>query len=110
MVVMLDLSAAFGFVDQEQLLFLFECEYRIQGRALSWFRSCLDGRTCRFQIDGASSECVPLWCGEPQGSVLGTILFTMCTAPINRILQRHGISYHTYADDIQIYLSFNPSI
>ena len=43
------------------------------------------------------------------GSVLGFIIFTMYTAPINRILQRNGVSYHTYVDDIQIYVSFYPN-
>ena len=45
---------------------------------------------------------VPLWCGVPQDSVLVSIIFTMYTAPTNCILQRHGVSYHTYAEDIQI--------
>ena len=62
MLIMLDVSAAFDFVDQEQLMFLFECEYGIQGRTLPWFRSNVNGGTYRVQIDGASSECVPLWC------------------------------------------------
>ena len=110
MLVMFDLSAVFASVDQEQLIFLFEYEYGIQGRALSWFRSYLDGRTYHVEIDGASSECVPVWCGVTWGSVLGPILFTMYTALINRILQRHGASYHTCADDIQICASFNPNI
>ena len=110
MLVMLDLSAAFDSVDQEQLLYIFEHEYGICGSALSWFRSYLDGRTYRVQIDEASSHCVSLWCGVPQGSVLGPILFTMYTAPMSRIFQKHGVAYHTYADDIQIYVSFNPSI
>ena len=61
MLVMFNLSAAFDYVDQEQLMVLFECAYGIQGRALSWLKSYLDGRTYRFHIDGASSECVPLW-------------------------------------------------
>ena len=73
-------------------------------------RIWMDGRTYHVQIDGASSECVPLWCGEPQGSVLGPILFTMYTAPMNRILQGHGVSYHTYADDIYIYVLLNLNI
>ena len=33
----------------------------------------------------------------------------MYTAPMSRIFQKHG-GYHTYADDIQIYVSINPSI
>ena len=102
MLVMLDLSTVFDSVDQEKLMFMFECQYGIQGRALSWFRSY------HVQIDGASSECVPLWCGVPKGSVLGPTLFTMYTAPINRILQRHMV-LATTGDDIPIYVSFNPN-
>ena len=63
-----------------------------------------------FCIDGASSECVPLWCGVPRGSVLEPIIFTMYFAPFNRIHQMDCSSYHTYADDIYVYVSFNPNI
>ena len=45
-------------------------------------------------------EAVPLHrvitCGVPQGSVLGTRLYTMYTDPFTQIIQRHGIQYHTY--------------
>ena len=108
MLVMLDLSAAFDSVDQEQLMSLFEHEYGICRSALSWFRAYLDGRTYGVQIDEALSHCVSLWCGVPQGSLQGPIRFTMYTAPMSRIFQKHGVGYHTYADDIQIYVSFNP--
>ena len=64
----------------------------------------------RVQIDDSSSNCVSLWCVVPQGSVLGPILFNMYTAPMSRIFKKHGVMYHTYADDIQIYVSFNPII
>ena len=33
----------------------------------------------------------------------------MYTARIADVIKRHGIGYHFYADDTQIYLSFNPS-
>ena len=110
MLVMLDLSAAFDCVDQEQLMSLFQNEYGICASALSWFRSYLDGRTYRVQIDDSSSQYVSLWCGVAQGSVLGPIIFTMYTAPMSHIFKTHGVGYHTYADDIQIYVSFNPII
>ena len=48
----------FDYVDQEQLMSLFEHEYGICGSALSWFRTFLGGRTYRVQIDEASSHCV----------------------------------------------------
>lgn len=107
--VMLDLSAAFDSINQSKLLSVLESNYRIQGKALSWFRSYLEERSYRVVIDGASSDPVPLSCGVPQGSVLGPIMFTLYTAPLCHILRRHGVMFHKYADDIQIYVPYNPS-
>ena len=41
--------------------------------------------------------------GVPQGSVLGPILFSAFVSPISRIMEAHGIKYHQYADDTQLY-------
>ena len=46
-----------------------------------------------------------LTCGFPQGSVLGPTLYCMYTKPIGYIVAKHGMQYHYYADDIQIYLT-----
>ena len=108
--VMLDFSAAFDTIDQEQLLHLLHTEYGLNGRALSWFQTYLEGRTQRVQIDSETSDHVPLRFGVPQGSVMGPITFTLYTTPMRRIIQKHGVSYHKYADDIQLYVTFDPSI
>ena len=41
---------------------------------------------------------------------MGPVIFTLYTAPMQRIIHKHRVSYHKYADDIQLYVTFNPSI
>ena len=41
----------------------------------------------------------------PHVSVLGPLLFNIYTSYINSILNTYSISYHMYADDIQLYTS-----
>ena len=50
-----------------------------------------------------------LECGVPQGSVLGVILYLLYPAAVGDILMRHCLSFHLYADDMQLYAIFQPS-
>ena len=42
----------------------------------------------------------------PKGSVLGPILYLLCTALLAEIIQSHELDYYFYADDTQLYISF----
>ena len=54
--VMLDLSAAFDTIDQNQLLDVMEADFGITEKALTWFKTYLKGRTQQVKIKPCSSS------------------------------------------------------
>jgi hypothetical protein len=105
--VLLDLSAAFDTIDHDILLHRLEQEVGITDSALGWFESYLGDRFQSICINGQKSKPVLLQHGVPQGSVGGPKDFTMYTPLINIIANMYGVSVHLYADDTQLYVSFN---
>ena len=108
--VLLDLSAAFDTIDHATLLRALESQCGIIGTALNWFASYLTDRLQAVKIGQAISDFVKLIYGVPQGSVLGPLLFTLYTSPLSAIVRRHGLQYHFYADDSQLYIMFKPNV
>ena len=105
--VLLDLSSAFDTINHAKLLCRLSTRYGITGLALQWLESYLSCRSQKVSMDGFYSKAEPLLTGVPQGSVLGPLLFTLYMAPVGDIMRNHGVNYHFYADDTQIYVFFN---
>ena len=102
---LLDLSAAFDTIDHCILLEVLH-DLGVEGIALEWFRSYLSNRSQCISIDGVHSVPQNLPHGVPQGSVLGPLLFCTYMTELGKIIRKHGLNFHTYADDTQIYLAF----
>ena len=107
--VLLDLSAAFDTIDHTILLSRLSSFYGISGSALDLVSSYLHDRTQSVSINGCSTVPTPMLTGVPQGSVLGPLLFSLYTSPISQIFSNSAVSYHLYADDTQLYISFSAS-
>ena len=104
--VMLDLSAAFDTIDHTILIDRLQTRFQIGGKALSWIRSFLCGRSQRVSVGGSIvSKARTLKFGVPQGSVLGPVLFSLYVTPLEDIIVKHQCQTVIFADDTQLYIT-----
>ena len=97
---LLDLSADFDTIDYSVLLDHLSDWYDISDTALIWIRSFLINRFQSIKIRKCFSKAAPLFCGVPQGSVLGPLMFTLYTRPLSSLINSHKLDHHLYEDDI----------
>ena len=110
LLVFLDLSAAFDTVDHDIILRRLEYKFGIKDQAVTLFKSYLSNRSQRIVIGSAKSDSFDLKFGVPQGSCLVPMLFSLYTSELFDVISQHLPTAHSYADDIGIYLSFNPNM
>ena len=100
---LLDQSAAFDTLDHKRLLDRLREQVGLSGTALDWVRSYLSGRNQSVCVNDTISSPSELTIGVPQGSVLGPLLFLCYMLPLCKIIEKHGVFRHSYADDLQLF-------
>ena len=110
LLVLLDLSAAFDTIDHNILISRLSQRICLKGPALGWFRAYLADWSTQVDIAGHLSEPIISQFSLPQGSVVGPVGYTVYTLPVGDIANHHNVSHHVYADDTQLYVSFDPKV
>ena len=93
--VFVDLQKAFDTVDH-QILFAKLNHYGIRGISNDWFKSYLSNRHQYVSINGYESG----YCGVPQGSALGLLLFLLYINDLNQTIK--SCQVHHFADDTNL--------
>jgi len=105
----LDLSAAFNTIDHSILLDRLSKWFGLHGAVLNWVKSYRSNRQfqgkCSDQLSGTHHSPYEV----PQGTVLGPLLFSLYTTPLSSLISSFSVNHHLYADDTQLFLSFQAS-
>ena len=108
MLLLLKLSAAFDTIDHSILLLRLALRFDVNGRLIIWIEAYLKDREQFVLNENTKSSIRQLLRarGVPQGSVLGPLLYVLCTAPLLISLSLM-ISITTYTRMIRKFMSFS---
>ena len=105
---LLDFSSAFDTIGHSILVHRLHTDFGFTDTVLQWFSSYVTDRTHYVSLSNHCSAFTPVHSGVPQVSVLGPMLFTMYIKPLSAIIGSHSITYHSFADDLQLQMSAPP--
>ena len=100
--IYIDLSKAFDTIGHGILLQKLPA-YGIRNKELSWFTDYLFNRKQIVEINNIRSISEPIYCGVPQGSILGPLLFILFFNDFVDHVKHSSVI--KYADDTVIFLS-----
>ena len=104
----IDFRKAFDSVSHPKLLHKL-VGYGIQGNLLFWITCFLSDRVQRVRVGSSLSNPSPVTSGVPQGSVIGSLLFSLFINDITDQLDNSTTS-KIFADDVKIYTEFSTTI
>lgn len=100
--IYIDLSKAFDTISHSVLIDTLP-QYGISGNALNWLSDYLFSRSQQVSFQGTLSSAQPIYCGVPQGSILGPLLFIVYFN--NSINTLSKCKMLMYADDTVLFCS-----
>ena len=100
-VLLLDLKKAFDIVDHKLLLYKLD-RYGIRGNVLDLFQSYLTRRFQYVYVNDSTSNKLEVKCGVPQGSILGSTLFSLYVNDLPKISE---FNVRLFADDTVLIMS-----
>ena len=101
----LDLLCFSSAFDHSILVHRLHANFGFTYGAHQWFSSHLTDHTQYVSLFNQCCALAPVHLGDPHGSVLGPILFTMYIKPLSAIIDSHSIIHHSFADYLQLQMS-----